>query len=94
MRKRGYPCGDTLEELWDEFRQDPAKAQKFIVAPLLKEGYTVHGICYAAGVAQEKLRRFIGDRRFYSIFQNEVRKFALKRNDPRWNPKKRYNCAH
>lgn len=49
-----------------------------------KEGYTERSICYAIWKAHDKLLRFKGDNRFWGILQNEVYKYAFKKNDPRW----------
>ncbi len=54
---------------------------------LLREGYTVQGICYAASRAEEKLYKFVDDPRFVAIFINEVKKYSYKKNDPRWGSK-------
>lgn len=84
MCSKTYRCGNTLDEVWAEFRQDPSVAQREIADPLLKEGYSPLAICYAASRAREKLLGFVGDSRFQSIMINEVRKHAYKKNDPRW----------
>ena len=74
MIRSGYPCGDTLEELRDEFRISPQRMERIV--RLLGEGYSVHGICYAAGKSRDKLLRFVDDNRFDNILMNEVRKYA------------------
>ena len=84
MYSKTYRCGNTLDEVWAEFHQDPVAAQRKIVEPLLKEGYSPLAICYAASLAREKLLGFVGDSRFAGIMINEVRKHAYKKNDQRW----------
>ena len=85
-----YKCGTTLLDLFNHFNVKP-KDRDFITRELFKEGYTVKGICYAATRAEEKLLYFSNDPRFVSIFINEVRKYALKPNDPRWGDKFKTN---
>lgn len=54
-----------------------------------EEGYTELALCFVAAKCSEKLKSFVGDTRFASVFINEVRKNALKPNDPRWNKRNR-----
>ena len=78
-----YKCGTTLDEVafWLKI---PKKTWRSITSELLSEGYTVRGICYAAAMAEDKLTAYIGDPKFGTVFKNEVRKYALKPGDPRW----------
>lgn len=82
-----YRCGKTLREVSDWFGI-PDDMRERIWGELSAEGYTEKGICYAASRAEEKLYRFQKDSRFESIFKNEVRKYALKPGDPRWQTRK------
>lgn len=82
-----YRCGRTLPELFDYFHIKP-NDQETIERVLTTEGYSPLGICYGAAKAESKLSKFIGDPRFVTIFINEVHKYALKINDPRWQNKK------
>jgi hypothetical protein len=50
---------------------------------LEKEGYAERNIAYVVWKFQDKLSIYIGDTRFYTILQNEVRKNA--KNQDYWN---------
>lgn len=89
MNTTKYNCGRTLEQVFLNFHVNE-KDQKEISNFLLNDGYTVQGICYAASRAEEKLNAFIGDSRFATIFINEVKKYAYKKNDPRWELRKNH----
>ena len=52
---------------------------------LERQGYSERSICYAIWNSQDKIRRFRGDNRFWSVLYNEVYKCALKNGDPRWD---------
>lgn len=56
---------------------------------LLVDGYTSKGILFVLtkNDVQEKLYKFRNDNRYVSIFVNEVKKYAYKKNDERWNDK-------
>lgn len=84
---RSRSCGNTFGELVNTFHLDQDRSDK-IFAMLLNEGYSESGICYGVSRAENKILRFIGDSRIYSIIVNEVRKYALKSGDPRWDQKK------
>lgn len=86
MDIRKYSCGKTLEQVFMNFRVNQKDREK-ISNFLLMEGYTIQGICYAASRAEEKLYKFVDDPRFASVFINEVKKYAYKKNDPRWELK-------
>lgn len=77
MIRRGYPCGDTFEEVFSRFVVDEDTETK-IRTILKSEGYSERGICYGAGCSEQKLTKFIGDSRFLWVFVNEVRKNANK----------------
>lgn len=77
MIRRGYPCGDTLDEVALDLHITPERMKR-IKEALGKEGYSTHGICYGAGKSRDKLLRFVGDGRFDGILMNEVRKYATK----------------
>jgi hypothetical protein len=49
-----------------------------------QQGWTERGICYAAARSFDKLMKYRKDDRFWSIFINEVKKWSLKKGDPRW----------
>lgn len=85
---RYYSCGNSFKELVSTFRLNQGKAEN-IFGILLKEGYSESGICYGASRAEYKILRFVGDDRIYGIIANEVRKYALKSGDPRWDAKKK-----
>ena len=78
-----YNCGRTLQDVFTTFHVKP-NDQDTIIRFLHREGYSYTGACYAASRAEDKLLRFIGDARFASVFINEVKKYAMKSNDPRW----------
>lgn len=41
-------------------------------------------ICYAIWKGKDKIISFRGDSRFYSILENEIKKWCFGKNDPRW----------
>ncbi|HYE12188.1 MAG TPA: GIY-YIG nuclease family protein [Patescibacteria group bacterium] len=51
---------------------------------LTKEGHSEKGICFSIWRSQDKLLKFKGDQRFYSVLENEVRKYSWPKDDPRW----------
>jgi len=59
-----------------------------VIARLEGEGRNEKSICFALYKGQDNIRKFRGDPRFYSVFENEVRKWAWSWDDPRW---KEYN---
>lgn len=52
------------------------KLQKCVKYLETNEDYDERSIVYAIYISQDKLLAYIGDSRFYSIIQNEVRKYA------------------
>lgn len=52
------------------------KLQKCVKYLETNEDYDERSIVYAIYISQDKLSAYIGDSRFYSILQNEVRKHA------------------
>jgi len=84
LKRKGYCCGDTIDEVFDEFSVTE-KDQALIKRVLFKDGYTEKGICYGASMGKNKILSFLQDSRFASIFINEVRKYALKPGDPKWS---------
>lgn len=79
-----YAFGTDVNQVFDYLRIKKEK-REWIIKQLQSEGYTKQSICYAAARAEEKLYRFISDDRMPTILMNEVRKYAFKRDDPRWN---------
>ena len=77
MVRKGYPCGDTFEEVFSRFSV-PKDIELKIRKTLVGEGYSERGICYGAGHSESKLCKYIGDSRFGTIFINEVRKNAFR----------------
>lgn len=92
MVRRGYPCGDTLEELSFDLHITPERMDR-VKKLLLAEGYSIHGICYGAGRARDKLITFIGDNRFDNILINEVRKYAKKWGETKTLPNQSFTKA-
>lgn len=52
------------------------KLQKCVKYLEINEDYDERSIVYAIYMSQDKLLKYIGDSRFYSILQNEIRKNA------------------
>ena len=86
MYTKSYPCGSTFDECFERFRV-PANRREKLISILINEGYTEKGVCYAAGMAENKLTKYIHESNFDSIFINEVRKYEMKPGDQRWNNK-------
>ena len=85
-----YFHGTTLHDIFNYFNVKP-KDRDLIAKILISEGYTTRGICYGATRSEQKLSQMRGHPSFATIFINEVRKNALKPNDPRWNNKGELN---
>lgn len=89
MSKQYHFGGSNYKELFSLLRIEySGDIYEKHIKPLGEDGYTERGICFAASKQEDKLRKFVGDSRFWSIFANEVRKIAFKKNDPRWNKRK------
>lgn len=86
MKRSGYPCGITFDELFSNFKSTK-EDRELIIKTLIDEGYSEKGICYGAGRSEEKIAKYVGDPRFCNIFINEVRKNSLKIGDKRWENK-------
>lgn len=72
MITSGYPCGNTLKELFDYFHLSKEQGA-YLTGYLISEGYSKKGICYGAAQKRETLLKYVGDSRFNSIFINAVR---------------------
>ena len=81
-----YRFGTTLDGVFTNFHVKP-QDQKTIIEFLKRENYSNLAACYVASRSEEKLSRFMGDSRFASVFINEVKKYTIKSNDPRWKEK-------
>jgi hypothetical protein len=55
-----------------------------IVRRLEREGCSEKSISFAIYKSQEKILTFKGDGRFYSVLENEIRKWSWAKSDPRW----------
>lgn len=49
-----------------------------------RQGYFERNICYAIWKDREKLLKFKGDSRFWSVLFNSVKLHCFKKDDPRW----------
>ncbi len=74
----------TYAEAFEMLNIRPNDKIKGIVSRLEHEGRSEKSICYALWKSQEKIRKFRGDPRFYSVFENEIKKWSWSRDDPRW----------
>lgn len=76
-----------IEKLVDAFSLidvTPNQRIKDLVKKLQQEGRSEKSMCFAIWKSQDKLRDFRNDTRFYSILENEIKKWAWSRDDPRW----------
>lgn len=55
-----------------------------LLEKLESEGRNERSICFAIWKSQDKLMLYRSDSRFYSILENEIRKWSWGRDDPRW----------
>lgn len=74
----------TIGEAYSLINVTPNQRLKDIVARLQNDGRSEKSISFAIWKSQEKLRQFTHDPRFYSIFENEVKKWAWSSKGPRW----------
>lgn len=65
-------------EVCDRLRISPRDKNLIWKVCIEQEGYTERVLRYIATRCDEKLKRFIGDNRFASIYINEVRKHGFK----------------
>ena len=79
---------ETYEEALDLLSISHSDTAKAMIKDLEREGHQQKGICYAMWKGHEKIIKFKGDPRFWSIFKNEVRKWSWAKGDHRW---KEYN---
>ena len=56
-----------------------------VIKELIQEDYSESGICYVIRKQLHHLQQFVGQHRFWSILQNEVRKNVRKIHDPYWS---------
>ncbi len=52
---------------------------------LESEGRSEKSICYAINRTKDKLLKFKYDDRFYSILENEIKKWSWSKDDKRWD---------
>jgi hypothetical protein len=57
---------------------------KRVISMLEKEGHTEKSIGFAVYKTEEKLLIYRGDKQFWNVFVNEVRKWSWPKDDPRW----------
>lgn len=88
MSKFNYKYGKKFSEVCKHF-EIPDKTRNLIYNTALNEGYSELALCYIAVISEEKLLKFLGDNRFAGIYLNELRKYAYKNNDPRWDERRR-----
>ncbi len=74
----------TYSQAFDLINICPNDRIKSILKRLENEGRTERSICFAIWKSHEKIMQFRGDQRFYSVFENEIKKWSWGRDDPRW----------
>jgi hypothetical protein len=74
----------TCDEAFDMLNIRPNDRIKGIIARLAGEGRSERSICFAMWKSQDKIRQFRGDSRFYSVLENEIKKWSWSSKDPRW----------
>lgn len=65
----GIPCTEKVKERMKKYEE---------------EGHTEKSICFTIWKKAEKLMDFRMDSRFWSVFDNELRKYSWTKDDPRW----------
>lgn len=68
----------TYEQAFDLINVKFDMFAKLKMKSLEREGYKEQNICFAVWKGKEKIMAFRCDPRFWSIFINEVRKWAFK----------------
>lgn len=84
MPDRIVTYGQALQLIWC-LRNETVKK---IIKRLESEGRSEKSICFAIWKEQNTILRYKGDPRFYSVFENCIKKWSWSRWDPRW---KEYN---
>lgn len=75
---KNYRYGSTFEEAFDALGITYNKAiHRVVIRPLLQEGYNQNNICWVIMARQEKLKKYVGQHRFWGILMNEVRIHAF-----------------
>ena len=82
-----YSLGTTIQDVLQYFDL-PLERRNKLESLLLDIGYTNRGVAYAVTRSEEKLWKFRYDSRFDNILINEVVKYALKPDDPKWEQRK------
>jgi hypothetical protein len=75
----------TYKQAFDLINVRPNERINLIIKKLSGEGRSEKSICFAIWKSHEKIMQFRGDPRFYSVFENEIKKWSWGRDDPRWN---------
>lgn len=76
---------ETYEQALDLIGISMNEKVQTLFHSLESEGRKEKSICFAIWKSQEKICKFKGDSRFYSILSNEIRKWSWGRNDRRWD---------
>lgn len=58
-----------------------------IVKKLQNEGRSEKSICYSIWKSSDKIIAYKSDNRFYTVLENEIKKWAWTNKDPRWQEK-------
>ena len=77
-----YKYGRTWKDVCQSM-QIPTRDADVIIRTCREEGYSEKALCFVADKREAKLLQYLGDDRFPSIYINEVRKHAFKKNDER-----------
>lgn len=88
MVTNGYPCGNTLKELFEYFHV-PKEQSAYLTGYLISEGYSKKGICYGAARKRDTLLKYVGDSRFNAVFINAVRMYATNWRNINSNEKRK-----
>lgn len=75
----------TYAEAFDMLNIKQNEKIKAILSRLEKDGRNEKSICFALWRGREKIIQFKGDTRFYSVMENEIRKWSWSKDDPRWH---------
>jgi hypothetical protein len=75
----------TYDQAFNMLNIRPNDRMKNIIKRLSSEGRSEKSICFALWKSQDKIMQFRGDSRFYSVLENEIRKWSWGKNDLRWD---------
>lgn len=75
---------ETYSQAFNYLGITPNPKIRSIIQKLESEGRSEKSICFALWKSCDKIRSFTHNDRFYSVFENEIKKWSWNKNDSRW----------